>query len=313
MTQTPSTTNTTYLGIEIGGTKLQIVLGSDSAKILRRWRHSVNPEEGGAGIRQCIETTIAEVQAQNPDIAGIGVGFGGPVDRQSGRIACSHQIGGWSDFDIKGWLHSLLQVPVHVDNDANTAALGEAVHGAGKTFNPVFYITMGSGVGGGLVADGRIYHGAKPGEAEIGHVRLDRQGATIESRCSGWAVDRRIRELKAAQPNSLLARLASGAGRGEARFLADACSQGDPAALTLLREVAEDLAFGLSHATHLFHPEVIVLGGGLSLAGDPFRQAIADALPRFIMDVFKPGPGVLLAGLGEDSVPVGALLLAQSR
>jgi glucokinase len=311
MTPITSTVETAYLGIEIGGTKLQIVLGSSGAKILRRWRYSVNPAEGGAGIRQYIEKALSEILPLNPNLLGIGVGFGGPVDRQMGRIACSHQIGGWSGFDIKGWLRSLSPIPVHIDNDANTAALGEAVLGAGKTFDPVFYITMGSGVGGGLVTDGKIYHGATPGEAEIGHVRLDRQGTTIESRCSGWAVDGRIRELKTTQPMSLIARMASGSDRGEARFLADACAQGDSVALNLLKEVAEDLALGLSHVTHLFHPEAIVLGGGLSLAGEPFREAVAAALPHFLMDVFKPGPNVVLAGLGEDSVPVGALLLAQ--
>src|SRR6185295_6797087 len=107
--------------------------------------------------------------------------------------------------------------PVTVENDANTACLGEALRGAGVGRNPVFYVTLGSGVGGGLVVDGRIYHGAMPGEAEIGHVRLDRNGTTVESRCSGWAVDAKVRALKATEPDSLLARLVSENVGGEAK------------------------------------------------------------------------------------------------
>jgi glucokinase len=203
-------------------------------------------------------------------------------------------------------------LPVRVDNDANTATLGEALHGAGAGFNPVFYLTLGSGVGGGLVVDGKIYHGAKPGEAEIGHVRLDRGGTILESRCSGWAVDARIRQLKTTEPNSLLVRLLGGSIGGEARHLGPALQQGDAAAKRVLHETAEDLALGLSHVVHLFHPEVILLGGGLSLVGEPLRAAVERALHSFTMEAFAPALRIRLAGLGEDAVPVGALELARS-
>jgi glucokinase len=213
---------------------------------------------------------------------------------------------------LAGWLRQLAGVPVLVDNDANVGALGEASHGAGAGFNPVFYITLGSGVGGGLVVDGRIYHGATPGEAEIGHVRLDRQGTIVEARGSGWAVDARIRQLNAQAPASALAQLARRSSGGEARHLAAALQRGDAAAKQILRETAEDLAFGLSHVVHLFHPQIIVLGGGLSGVGEPLRAAVQDALPRFIMEAFAPGPRLALAALGEDAVPTGALVLART-
>jgi glucokinase len=99
-------------------------------------------------------------------------------------------------------MQELVHVPVQVDNDANTAALAEGVRGAGKHSNPVFYVTLGSGVGGGLAVNGAIFHGAIPGEAEIGHVRLDKSGTIVEKRCSGWAVDRRIREALAINKSS---------------------------------------------------------------------------------------------------------------
>jgi glucokinase len=214
---------------------------------------------------------------------------------------------------LGGWLHERIRRPVTIDNDANVATLGEAACGAGRGHNAVFYVTLGSGVGGGLVVAGSIFHGAKPGESEIGHVRLDREGTILEQRCSGWAVDARIRELAKADPSSILARRVAGLSRGEARHLAAALEQSCPVAQEVLDDVAAELAFGLSHVVHLFHPEIIVLGGGLALVGERLRAAVAAALSRLVMDVFAPGPVVSLSALKEDAVPVGALLLAAGQ
>lgn len=299
-----------YLGIEIGGSKLPIVLGDESATIVHRWRAEVDPTKGGAGIRAQIAEIIAEARSR-AELRGVGVGFGGPVDWRTGRICCSHQVEGWADFELRAWLESIAEAPVRVDNDANTAALGEALHGAGQGKNPVFYVTLGSGVGGGMAVDGRIYHGAPPGEVEIGHVRLDREGATVESRCSGWAVDRKIRAQVKAAPDEALARLTRGMNSGEAKHLLAAIEQGDAGACRILDETAEDLAFGLSHVVHLLHPEIMVIGGGLSLMGEALRAAVASHLPGFLMDAFRPGPTVVLAALSEDAVPTGALELAR--
>jgi len=297
------------LGVEIGGTKLQLVLGDQMGQISERRRLAVDPGKGAAGIRQQIERALPELLGGRK-VARVGVGFGGPVDWRTGRICRSHQVEGWSEFDLRGWLERLSGAPVVVDNDANVAALGEAACGAGVSLNPVFYVTLGSGVGGGLVVDGKIYHGAQPGESEIGHLRLDREGTIVEARCSGWAVDARIRALRAREPESLLARLVGETAGGEARHLAAALQQGDPAAKRLLQETAEDLAFGLSHAAHLFHPEVIILGGGFSSVGEPLRASVEGALRGFVMEAFTGGPRVMLAALGEDAVPLGALQMA---
>jgi glucokinase len=302
-----------FLGIEIGGTKLVVALGDEHGNIRERRKLTVDRFAGAPGIRAQLEEVLPELIGQRRILAA-GVGFGGPVDWGTGKIWQSHQIAGWSDFNLSDWLRKLVGVPVAVDNDANVAALAEARHGAGVGHDPVFYVTLGSGVGGGLVLDGESYHGATPGEAEIGHVRLDRRGTTLESRCSGWAVDARIRRLNRKHPKDLMARMAGGtADGGEAQHLAAAISKGNSAAKAILEATAEDLAFGLSHVVHLFHPQLIVLGGGLSGVGEPLRLAVQQALPRFIMDVFKPGPRIALAALGEDAVPVGALELAMAR
>ena len=296
------------IGIEIGGTKQQIVAGDAEGNILDRCRFSVDPEGGGLVIRERISEELPKLIAtQKPE--RIGVGFGGPVDFTKGTVAVSHQVEGWSGFPLRDWLHELSGLPVVIENDANTAALAEALRGAGRGFNPAFYMNMGSGVGGALVLDGKIYHGAAPGEVEVGHLRLDPNGTTVEDRCSGWAVDRAIRAAIADAPDSPLAQLVLGTEGCEAKHLTAALAQDDPIAQTILATLTRDLAFALSHVTHLFHPRVITLGGGLALIGESLRQGITDKLPGFLMEIYGKGPEIKLAELGEDAVPVGALLL----
>jgi glucokinase len=298
-----------YLGIEIGGTKLLMVVGDDSARIIHRWRANVDRAAGGPGIRRQVEQGIAELTTTFRP-AAIGVGFGGPIERQTGAIHTSHQIEGWENFPLGQWLRELSKLPVNVDNDANVGALGESLSGAGRGASPVFYTTLGSGVGGGMTLDGQIYHGDIPGECEIGHVRLDRHGATVESRCSGWAIDARIRALCSADSNSILRKLIGDTPDGEAKHLPAALLANDPIAIQILRELSDDLAFAFSHVIHLLHPKMLILGGGLSLVGEPLRAAIANAIPTYLMKAFAPGPTIALAALGEDAVPSGALHLA---
>jgi glucokinase len=134
----------------------------------------------------------------------------------------------------------------------------------------------------------------------------------VESRCSGWAVDAKIRAAISEDPASLLAKCVGNATANEAKFLAAALAANDPAAKQILNDASGDLAFGLSHVTHLFHPEVIVLGGGLSLTGEPLRAAVERALRGCVMAAFAPGPKIVLAQLRQDAVPIGALSLVHS-
>jgi len=301
-----------YLGMEIGGSKLQIFLGDDHAHVVNRYRYPVIASKGASGIREQIQAAFSEILG-TARVSALGVGFGGPIHYHSGTVNQSHQIEGWSNFPLREWLTALTGLPVAVDNDANVAALAEARSGAGRGLDPVFYITLGSGVGGGLVVNGRIYHGADPGEAEIGHVRLDRSGTTLESACSGWAVDQNIRQSIRAYPNGILAREVKGTSGAEAQFLARAAQLGDPEALRLLNDTAVNLACGLSHVIHLLHPQVVILGGGLSLVGELLRKAVESSLSQFVMEDFRQTYQVALAELREDAVPVGALHLARMQ
>lgn len=301
-----------FLAIEIGGTKLQVVAGTAGGRIVDRHRCTVIAAAGAEGIRAELSAALPALIAKHHPRA-IGVGYGGPVNWRTGRIVKSYHVAGWQGFSLRDWLAERTKLPVFVENDANVAALGEALLGAGRGCNPVFYVTVGSGVGGGLVCDGRVFHGFTPGEAEIGHLWLDAAGQTPEDCCSGWSLDRRVREAVAAEPQGNLAQRVAAAPGHEARHLGPALAAGDALAARILDEAAQKLALALSHATHLFHPEVIVLGGGVSLLGEPFRALVARHLRHFVMDAFQPGPRVALAALRQDAVPAGALAFAAQR
>jgi glucokinase len=297
-----------YLGIEIGGTKFQAVIGNSNAKIISRYRTNVDKSLGAKGIKDEIKKALLYFNKYNP--VSVGLGFGGPVDFRKGKICTSHQIDGWNNFPMASWLSKISGLPVRVDNDANTAALAEALKGGGKNNEHVFFVTLGSGMGGGMVLNGEIYHGEKPGEAEIGMMPFDRDMNTMESQCCGWSVDLKIRNYVKENPKSILNQLTNGMNGGEAKYLIKAVLEGDNGATGILNETADNIAFALSYAVLLFHPEIIIIGGGLSLMGDPLFERINKVLPKYVMRAFHPVPKVKIAKLGEDVVCIGALLLA---
>lgn len=301
-----------FVGVEIGGTKLQVVVSDNPPEIKDRYRASVDPEQGAKGILKEIQNGLNKLLGQQSP-STVGIGFGGPVDWKTNQIACSHHIEGWDGFDLGSWMMEQSGAFVVMDNDANVAGLAEATYGAGRGSNPVFYVTLGSGVGGGLICDGSIYHGTLPGDAEIGHLRLTHEGEILEHSCSGWAVDQKIHKAIQSSPESVLARCVSEGGGPPAKALGPALAQDDPIASAILESTVRDLAFGLSHVVHLQHPEAIVIGGGLSLLGSPLLDELKKTLPNYLMKIMLPGPSVHLAALGEDVVPIGALTLAQQR
>jgi glucokinase len=303
------------IAIEIGGTKLQIAVADPVKQELVQVKRFVVDKAGGAeGILKTIFTVVHHFISVTPRVEAIVVGFGGPVNAETGEVATSHQIAGWGGFKLKDWMYEQFGLPVYIENDANVGALSEAVFGAGKNENPVLYLTLGSGVGGGLIVNGELYKGGLPGELEIGHLNLDAQGKTFESVCSGWALDVIIRNAVRETPMmSPLVELSGNSTAHEAKFLYAAVEQNDPLAIRIFNDYIDNLCWGLSHAVHLLNPGIIIIGGGVSLIGEPLKLAVQQRLPLLLAKVLLPGPAIALAETGENVVLLGALVLYQIK
>jgi glucokinase len=304
------------IGIEIGGTKLQVGAGEVSGKLISLVRRAVDPAQGAAGIRialiEMVDRALSEGSVHRHQVAGIGIGFGGPYDCRNERTVRSFQIEGWVDFPLRAWAEEQWQMPVIVRNDAAVAGLGEARQGAGRGSDRVFYMTVGSGIGGGWIVNGRIDTGQGLGAAEIGHTwapdpesgRL----AELEQLCSGWSIGRRAQG--AANSGSTMVALAGSIEAVDAEIVQMAALQGDVAALRILDETAETLGFALGNMATLLHPEVIVIGGGVSKMGPLLWEPLRAATRRLTMGPFAASVRLAPAELGDAVVVVGGCCLA---
>jgi glucokinase len=322
-----------FLGIEIGGTKLQLGIGPGDGTLAGLWRGTVDVAAGPNGIRRQITAAVPELLARSridrTQIKGVGIGFGGPVDDATHTIIKSHQIEGWDGFPLADWITDMLGWPAALGNDADVAGLAEALFGAGKGLSPIFYITIGSGIGGGLIVNGEIYRGCGRGAAEIGHLRVglysrdakDKNyvfdGATVEESASGWGIEERARQIAQIFPDEcpVMLRLAGGdPKRITTRQVVEAAESGEEWATFSLESSRVFLADAICHVIALLCPRRIVIGGGVSLMGEkilfaPLRQLVAER-------AFQPFTGcydIVPAALGEEVVVHGALALARRR
>jgi glucokinase len=314
-----------FLGIEIGGSKLQLGLGAGDGNVRALWRDRVDVAAGAEGIRAQILRGFPELLRQadvdRAVIRAVGIGFGGPVDDAGRTVIKSHQIGGWDGFPLADWIARMLGRPAVLGNDADVAGLAEALYGAGKGLSPVFYITIGSGIGGGLIVAGQIYRGCGKGAAEIGHVLVAAPPAgkeiLLEHVASGWAIGRRARDLLAfgEGPDSLMRELVHGQFADiTARHVGEAARHGDPLAVEVLNDAGDALWQALRHVIVLLCPKRIIIGGGVALIGDILFDQLRRHLDRLDFVPFAGLTDIVPARLGEEVVVHGALALAaQSR
>ncbi|HUR55153.1 MAG TPA: ROK family protein [Gemmataceae bacterium] len=300
-----------YLGIEIGGTKLQLGLGTGDGVLPKShlWRDTIIPVEGGEGIRRRIEVGLPQLLSQSGvdrgALRGVGIGFGGPVDDATRTVIKSHHIAGWDGFPLADWVADLVGVPSVLGNDADVAGLAEALYGAGKGLSPIFYITVGTGVGGGLIIDGEIYRGVGKGAAEIGHVRpafpLDdpRRGDILEMFAAGHGLE------KAAATRGLPI---------TGKEIGLRAVQDDPECADLLDRATQALAENICTVIKLLCPRRVIIGGGVSLIGEewffaPIRRYVAERG----MTALAGLTDIVPAALGEEVVVHGALALARKK
>ncbi len=324
-----------FLGIEIGGTKLQLGVGrGDQAVLETLVRHDVVAAHGAQGILRQIEQTGRRL-AEQYDLQRVGIGFGGPVDGMAGRVTTSHQVDGWDRFPFTDWIRERLNLPAVMGNDCDCAALAEAHFGAGRGARTVFYITVGTGVGGGLVIDGRVHGTDRPSAAEIGHLRPGLEATdphvTVESIASGPGIaataaacllqkPERIQDrllpvgrpvLSESDRADLLHRCGGDEQRLSAVIVGQAAADGNRGAQAIIRTATDTLGWGIAQIMALVAPDVVIVGGGVSLMGeDLFYSPLRRAVARYLFPPFADDWRVTAPALDEEVVVHGAVALA---
>ncbi len=322
-----------FLGIEIGGTKLQLGLGDGrSGSLAALERLDVDANAGAQGILGQIEQSGRRLLGSY-EVSAICIGFGGPVDSTAGRVTVSHQISGWKDFPLVEWCQEKFGIATVLHNDCDAAAVAEATLGAGRSHRVAFFVTVGTGVGGGLVIDDCLYDSEHSAAAEIGHLRpgldADRADRTIESLASGRGIESALRARLAdgeidqwhtskgpIDSDDRLDLLSRCAGRPEdlsAREIAEAAADGNLAALEVLHRATRALGWGIAQVITLLSPGVVVIGGGVSLIGERlFFEPIRTAVAEYVFPPLEGSYSIVPAELGEEVVVHGALALAAS-
>ena len=299
--------DTVALGVEIGGTKLQLVLGNRRGELITRCRGQVEPTRGADGILEWLAQAAPAFLSANAEMPcdRIGVGFGGPVDSETGRVLVSHQVAGWEGIELKRWFEERFQLPVTVANDSNAAGWAEFCLGAGQGCRNFAYMNIGSGIGGALVLNGRLYDGQGRGAAEFGHTYVPdwtspHPGAAVklEQLCSGWAIERRLRRQGHYGPDPTCV------------VLGQRARHGDAAALTEIDNIARSIAVALANVVAMVHPEKVALGGGVALMGDVLLDAVRRHTDDLAFGPYKGRYEVVSCALQEDVVPTGAVLLS---
>ncbi len=313
--------NNWFVGVDIGGTKVAAGLVNADGEILSQVRE---PMIANSSAQEGLNAVFSAIERVLPDgatgVGGIGICAPGPLDPKSGVILNPPNLPCWRNFPLGESVQRRYSAPVKIDNDANAAALAETRWGAARGCRNVFYATIGTGIGTGIVFDGEIYHGRTGSAGEGGHVSIDYQGpicrcgkpGCIEILASGTAIAQRARQAMAAGANSMMLELAGGdvaAFTGE--IVGKAAAAGDALATNILSDATEMLALWLSNVVDLFDPEVIVIGGGAAALYWPFFDKLHDRISHLTVNPRADEVPILAARYGAGSgIAGGAALCA---
>jgi len=311
------------VGVDIGGTKVAAGLVNAAGEILARSKTPMlttgTPSNGLAAVSTAIRGLFPDTPAQN-QIAAIGICAPGPLNPKTGVIINPPNLTIWHNYPLAEEMRRVYNVPVRVDNDANAAALAEARWGAGRNYRNFFYATVGTGIGTGIILDGRIFHGKTGAAAEGGHLGIDCNGPVcncgkrgcIETLAAGPAIARRARLKLAQNPNSVLWEMAGGKIQAVSSEMVErALAMNDPVAKEVMRETLDLLAYWLGSIIDLLEPDAIVMGGGVSSLLAPFLDEIRE---RWRGACINPNPldtPLVLAHYGEDAGIAGAAALCE--
>lgn len=309
------------IGIDVGGTKVLGGVVDPDGKVLTTSRRDT-PREGGSALTQTIADVALELAAQYP-VTAVGLSAAGFVSSDRKTMLATPNIAGWNGVQLDAELTALINLPVVLENDANAAAWGERTFGAGKGKQNMLMVTVGTGVGGGIIVNGQLLRGAFGIAAEIGHLRVLPEGhlcgcgarGCFEQYASGSALLRHAREAIAASPDLARNLLSRGDGTLEGltgRAITDAAREGDQVAVSAFNTTAQWLGAGIASLSVILDPECVVIGGGVVDAGEILLAPTRAAMERYMPFAGKhPYPKIIAATLGNEAGLVGAADLAR--
>ena len=309
------------IGIDVGGTGIQIGVVDRLGNILQKGevvtRTDLPFEEQIAQMAACCLDTLTRSGHSLDELESIGAGVPGVANQATGVIPFCTNLG-WHDVPFRTEFQKHINKPIYIDNDATVAGLAESVAGVSAGTSSSVFITLGTGVGGGIVINGKVWSGAHGVGSEIGHMTLELDGepctcgnrGCLERYCSATAIIRMARELLATHPDSEIMALCGGKPeRINAKMVFAAARNGDAIGQKVFRRYVCYLAQAINSITAILDPEVIVLGGGVSKAGDFLLDAVREETPKYALFKSLPLPRIELARLGSDAGIIGAAML----
>jgi len=309
------------IAVDLGGTQLRVAACSGGRQMIVR---RAEPTRAAEGLESVLSRMVAGIRAVGDEVGwdcvkAVGVSAPGPLDPWQGVILWAPNLPGWKDVPLGERLRQAVCRPVFLGNDANLAALAEQRHGAGQGYTDLVYITVSTGIGGGIISDNRLIIGRRGLGAEVGHMTVEAHGPVcncgnigcLEAMASGTALARQAREIVAAGIRTRIADLVDGdLKRISAKIVHDAAVDGDPVAVDLWRKAGVYLGVGIVNLMYLFGPGVIVIGGGLTKVGDLMLAPMRETVQQRIKEVYWKDCPIVPAALGDDVSLIGAATLA---
>ncbi len=306
------------IGIDIGGSNTSVGAVDKTGQVLSRLREATNPtagpESGVRRIKAMVVEAMRQAEIEHEQLLGIGIGCTGPVEPDTGRIMNPYTLPTWEGFNIFTPFLEAFKVPVALENDADAAALGEFWAGAGQGTRNMVYVTISTGVGGGLILNGQLYTGVGLTAGELGHQVVDVNGlpcycgarGCMETMTSGPAIAREARQRIAEEQSAILAMVGGDREAITAKVVTEAARAGDALALSIIEQSAFYLGIGLSNVITILAPDMIVMGGGVMRSWDLFADKVKETIANTVSHVPYEQVAIVPAALGQDAGLIGA-------
>lgn len=311
------------VGVDLGGTTIKIAFISTAGDIIDKWEIVTDKRENGTKIPNHITASIDEnlrrLGKGKDQLLGIGIGAPGPVNSENGSVSVAVNLGWEKNFPLREQLSQETSLPVFVDNDANIAALGEMWKGAGEGAKNLLFVTLGTGVGGGVIVNGEIVHGINGAAGEIGHIAsVAHEGlpcncgktGCLETVASATGIVNLARKVLQTSPVPSILRHAP---ELTAKVIFDTAKEKDMVGISVVEKFAYYLGYALANIANVLNPEKIVIGGGVSRAGETLLNPVREQLGRFAFPRVAEGVDLSIATLGNDAGVLGAAWLVMKN